>query len=176
MSRIQAVTPAQATGHTAEVYSAIKKSLGSVPNLFQGIGVNSNVLQTFLGLGPSLKLLNGTEQETIALVVAQKNDCDYCLAAHTVLGGMHGLPKEETIRIRKGRSEDGKRQSLIRLVQEIVTEKGRVSDQSLGDFRSAGYTDAHIPEVLLSVVQNIYTNYFNHMNQTEVDFPAAEKI
>lgn len=176
MPRLNAITPAQATGHTAEVYSAIKKSLGKVPNLYQGIGVNSNVLQTVLSIGPSLKLLNGTEQETIALAVAQLNNCDYCLAAHTLLGGMNGLKKEETIRIRQGKSEDSKRQVLVQLVIEIVREKGHVSDNTLNEFRSVGYTDAHVPEVLLSVVQNIYTNYFNHINRTEVDFPAAEKI
>ena len=176
MSRIKGISPEAATGHTAEVYGNIKKALGKVPNLFQGIGVNSNALQTFLGIGPSIKLLSGAEQETIALVVAQKNNCSYCLAAHTLLGSMHGLNKDESIRIRKGASSDSKRQALINLVNEIVVEKGHVSDKALNDFRGVGYTDAHIPEVLLSVVQNIYTNYFNHINQTEVDFPAAEKI
>ncbi len=57
MSRIKAITPEQATGHTAEVYSAITKALGKVPNLFQAVGVNSNAFQTLLGIGPSLKTL-----------------------------------------------------------------------------------------------------------------------
>jgi AhpD family alkylhydroperoxidase len=176
MSRIQAIKPESATGHTAEVYGAIKKALGGVPNLFQGIGANSYVLQTFLGLGPSLKLLSGKEQETIALVTAQKNNCEYCLAAHTMLGKMQGLSKEETLQIRQGKSQDTKQQALIRFVNEIVSEKGHVSDASLAELRAVGYTDAHVPEILLAVVINIYTNYFNHINQTVVDFPAAEKI
>lgn len=176
MSRIKAITPEQATGHTAEVYSAITKALGKVPNIFQALGVNSQVLQTVLGIGPSLKSLSGPEKETIALVVGQLNNCNYCLSAHTVLAGMHKVSKEETINIRKGNPQGAKQKALVNFVKEIVTEKGHVSDKTLGEFRTAGYTDAQIPEVLLAVVENIYTNFFNHINQTEVDFPAAEKI
>lgn len=176
MPRLNTISPDKAVGHTAEVYGAIKKSLGSVPNLFQAMGTNADVLQTFLGLGPSLKLLSGSEQEAIALTVAQKNNCNYCLAAHTLLGTMNGLSKEETLRIRRGQSENDKRQALIRFVGEVVAEKGHVSDATIEGFRAAGYTDAHVPEVMLAIVINIYTNYFNHINQTVVDFPSVEKI
>lgn len=176
MSRIQAVTPEAATGHTAEVYGNIKKAMGSVPNLFQAIGVNSNVLQTILGIGPSLKLLNGQEQETIALAVAQKNGCEYCLSAHTLVGTMQGLSKDETINIRKGKSQDSKRQALINFVNEVVSEKGHVTDATLNNLRGAGYTDAHIPEVTLAISLNLFTNYYNHINKTVVDFPPVEKI
>lgn len=176
MSRINAITPEQATGHTAEVYSAITKALGKVPNLFQAIGVNSNALQTLLGIGPSLKTLTGAEKETIALVVAQLNNCGYCLSAHTLLAGMHGISKDETLNIRKGNSQNSKQKALINFVSEIVMEKGHVSDKTFSEFKEAGYTDAHIPDVLLAVVENFYTNFFNHINKTEIDFPLAEKV
>lgn len=176
MSRIKAIVPDQATGHTAEVYSAIKKSLGKIPNLFQAIGVNSHALQTLLGIGPSLKTLTGVEKETIALVVAQKNSCNYCLSAHTLLAGMHGISKEESLNIRKGNPQGNKQRALVAFVSEVVTEKGHVSDKVLREFKEAGYTDSQIPEVLFAIVENIYTNYFNHINQTEVDFPLVEKV
>lgn len=176
MSRIAGITPDQATGHTAEVYSAIKKSIGSVPNLFQAVGVNSHVLQTYLGLGPSLKLLSGAEQETVALVTSQINSCEYCLAAHTVIGGMYGLNKEETLDIRKGRSSDAKRNALAAFVTEVVAERGRVSDKAFSNLKQVGYTDAHIPEILLVVAATTFTNVFNNVNHTAVDFPAVEKI
>ena len=176
MSRIKAIKPEEATGHTAEVYSAIKKSLGGVPNLFQALGVNSQALQTLLGIGPSLKTLTGAERETIALVVAQKNNCGYCLSAHTVLAGMHKLSNEEIINIRKGQPSNSKQKALVNFVNEVVVEKGHVSDRTLNEFRAAGYTDAQIPDVLFAVVENFYTNFFNHINQTEIDFPVVEKI
>lgn len=176
MSRLQKITVEQATGHTAEVYGAIKKALGGVPNLFQSVGVNSSVLQTYLGIGPSLKLLSGAEQETVALITSQANQCDYCLAAHTVLGKMHGLKKEETLEIRQGRGSQSQQQALVSFTFEAIQKQGKISDETLNNLRQAGYTDAHIPEILMVIAATTFTNFFNSINQTEIDFPAAEKI
>lgn len=178
MSRLQSVSPEKAQGKTAELYSAIKASLGGVPNLFQALGNSPKALETFLGIGGGLKgsLLSSLEQGAIALTVAQANGCDYCLSAHTVLGGMLKLSPEEMVANRNGSSLDQKRKALIELTKEIVNEKGRISDKTLSNFKAAGYTDAHVPEVLLSIIQNTYTNYFNNLNHTEVDFPQAPKI
>lgn len=178
MSRITGVPLEKATGERAEIYSAIKGQLGAVPNLFRAIGESPRALKTFLGIGAGLKggLLTGQEQNSIALAVAQMNGCDYCLAAHTALGKMGGHKEEEIIKNRKGQSDDLKRDALIKLVTEIVSEKGRASEQTYNNFLAAGYTHAHLPEVLLSIVQNVYTNYFNNFNGTEVDFPSAPKI
>lgn len=178
MARLKSVKVEDAQGKTTELYSAIKGALGGVPNLFQALGNSPKALEIFLGIGGGLKgsLLSAPEQESIALTVAQANGCDYCLSAHTVLGGMVKLTPEEMVANRKGTSSDPKRKALIELTKEIVSEKGRVSDRALSSFKNAGYTDAHVPEVLLSVIQNIYTNYFNNLNQTEVDFPQAPKI
>lgn len=176
MSRLKSVPLDEASGLTADLYSAIKSQLGGVPNLFQFLGVSPKVLESYLGMGPAQTSLTGAEKETIALVVAQANSCNYCLAAHTVLGKMNGLNEEETISIRQGKSADRKRSALIQLAGEIVREKGHVSDQTFQNFKAAGYSEAQIPEVVLAVVQNIFTNYFNHVNKTEVDFPAAPKF
>ena len=175
MSRISQVSVEQATGERAELYTAIKATLGSVPNLFQAVGASPRALKTFLGIGAGLRggLLSGAESEAIALAVAQANGCDYCLAAHTVVGGMRGLKGEEVIRNRRAESSDPKRNALLTLVSEIVTKKGRVSDATYQAFINAGYTEAHVPEVLLVVTENIFTNYFNNLNGTDVDFPPA---
>ncbi len=178
MSRLSKVTAEQAEGKTAELYGAIKASLGGVPNLFQGLGTNPRALEIFLGIGGGLRggSLNLREQGSIALTVAQRNSCDYCLAAHTVLGKMGGLSENEMLANRQGGSEDQKKNALIKFVGEVVDKRGNVSDETLRSFRAAGYTDAHVGEILLSVVQNIYTNYFNNLNRTEVDFPAAPQL
>ena len=178
MSRLSKVSPEEAVGKTADLYGAIKSSLGGVPNLFQGLGSNPRALEIFLGIGGGLKggSLSLREQGSIALTLAQRNSCEYCLAAHTVLGKMGGLSETEMISNRMGGSEDHKKNALIKLVGEIVDKKGNVGDETLSSFRAAGYTDSHVGEVLLAVVQNIYTNYFNNLNRTEVDFPSAPKL
>ena len=176
MSRIKAITPEQATGQTAELYSAIKSQLGGVPNIFQALGAQPKVLAAFLGLGPAQTSLTAIEKESIALAVAQANSCNYCLAADSVLGKKVGLSESDTVAARKGGATNPKTDALIKLAREITTERGHVSEGAYQAFLSAGYSDSVLAEVVLAVVQNIFTNYFNHANQTDVDFPAAAKI
>lgn len=176
MSRIKSVTVDQATGLTAQLYTAIKGQLGSVPNLFQAMGQTPKVLETYLGLSGAQESLSGAEKELIALVVSQANDCEYCLAAHTVLGKMNKLSESEIIAARKGQSTDSKRNALLNLTHQIVIKKGNISDEVFSSFIAAGYSASQIPEIVLAISQNIFTNYLNNINYTEIDFPRAEKI
>lgn len=176
MSRIKPVTVDKATGQTAQLYTAIKGQLGSVPNLFQAMGQTPKVLETYLGLSGAQESLSGAEKELIALVVSQANDCEYCLAAHTVLGKMNKLSGSEIIAARKGQSTDSKRSALLNLTHQIVIKKGNISDEVFGSFIAAGYSASQIPEIVLAISQNIFTNYLNNINYTEIDFPRAEKI
>ena len=47
------------------------------------------------------------------------------------------------------------------------------SDSALENVRKAGYSDGEITEIVANVALNIFTNYFNHVAQTEVDFPRV---
>ncbi len=176
MSRIKPVTVSQATGQTAQLYTAIKGQMGSVPNLFQAMGPTPKVLETYLGLSGAQESLSGAEKELIALVVSQVNDCEYCLAAHTVLGKMNKLSESEIIAARRGQSTNSKFSALLNLTHQIVVKKGNVSEEVFGAFIAAGYSASQLPEIVLAVSQNIFTNFLNNINHTEIDFPRAEKI
>ncbi len=54
-----------------------------------------------------------------------------------------------------------------------TNEGGRLQDplSSLNKLRNAGLTDAEIVETLAHVGLNLFTNYFNHVANTEIDFP-----
>jgi AhpD family alkylhydroperoxidase len=114
-------------------------------------------------------------REQIALAVAQENDCDYCLAAHTALGRSVGLSDEAIRDSRRGASPDSKTDAALRFARLIVEKRGRVSDEDVARVRYAGHTDAEIAEIVANVAVNIFTNYFNHVAETEVDFPPAQR-
>ena len=40
--------------------------------------------------------------------------------------------------------------------------------------RDHGFTDGDITEVVANVALNIFTNYFNHVADPDIDFPKAE--
>jgi alkylhydroperoxidase family enzyme len=49
-----------------------------------------------------------------------------------------------------------------------------VSDADLSTARQAGVTDAEIAEVVGVVSLNLFTNYFNHVADPQIDFPVVQ--
>ncbi len=44
----------------------------------------------------------------------------------------------------------------------------------LDELRRAGVTEAEIVEIFANVALNIFTNYFNHLAGTDIDFPIVD--
>ena len=51
-----------------------------------------------------------------------------------------------------------------------------MSDGDIADFKSAGFSDAHAAEITVIIAQKTLSNYFNHINDTDLDLPAAPEI
>ena len=71
------------------------------------------------------------------------------------------------------RRRKAKRDAGLKFAQAIVIEKGEVTDDAIRRVRAAGYSDGEIAEIVANVAINIFTNYFNHVAETEVDFPLV---
>lgn len=177
MSRIQIPALESATGATAEVYAQIKKAVGRVPNAMAAIGaLNPAALKASLQLDATLasSSLSKADQETIKLTVSTVAGRDYCVAAHSLIGKMAGLKPDTLKQIRNGESTgDDKRDALIRFVRTLVETHGTLSDASFNDIKAAGYTDAQLVDISLAITTIVFTNTFNRINDTTVDFPAV---
>lgn len=176
MPRLAVIDPSTATGKAREMFDGPLK--GKHLNIFRGIANSPAALQAYLGFSGALKegLLNAKEREVIALTLAEMNQCAYCLAAHTAIGKGAGMSEQDTIDARKGKLSDPRTAALRHFVITLHEKKGFVGDDALKTIRAAGYTDGHIAEVIANYALNIFTNYFNHVNDTAVDFPAAPKL
>src|SRR5262249_15448509 len=115
-------------------------------------------------------------REQIALAVAQANGCDYCLAAHSAVGRMVGLTAEQIRDSRLGTAVDPKADALIRFALKVVDTGGRVGDGDFDQVRRAGFDDAAIAEVVANVALHAFTNYFNRLAETDLDFPQAPTL
>ena len=73
-----------------------------------------------------------------------------------------------------GESEDPKTAAAVQFARAIARERGWVSDDDLHQVREAGYSDAEIVEIIAVTIANIFSNYFNHIAQTDIDFPKVE--
>jgi uncharacterized peroxidase-related enzyme len=178
MPRIQPVKQDTADSATVELLNSVKKTMGTVPNLIATMANSPAVAKAYLGFAQALSAgtLPRRLREQIALVVGEANACGYCVAAHTVLGQRAGLTEQETKEARRAASRDGKEQAALVFARKVVRDHGVVADDDVEQLRRAGYTDGEIGEIVANVALNIFTNYFNHVARTEVDFPAAPDL
>lgn len=176
MSRLNAIDPTKAAAKAKTLLDGVQKKLGMAPNLMRTMANSPAVLEAYLGFSNTLgqSSLSAKLREQIALTVGEANRCQYCLAAHTALGKMAGLGDEEIADSRRGNSTDRKTEAVLQFARKIVTERGWVSDEDVASVRTAGVNDAEIAEIVATVALNIFTNYFNHVAVTEVDFPEVE--
>ncbi|MFP4472675.1 MAG: carboxymuconolactone decarboxylase family protein [Candidatus Omnitrophota bacterium] len=165
-------------GPAKDVFDKIKGKIGKVPHIYAAMGHSPAALKALLSFKENLSQgsLSGKEAEAIALIIGQINDCGYCQAAHTVMAKGAGWSEEETVALRRGQGPDDKIQALIDLAREIVEKDGRPGPQTVQRFLEAGYDQAALTEVIAYVSLNIFTNYFNHIADTEMDFPEPPAV
>ena len=77
---------------------------------------------------------------------------------------------------RVGVAADGKTDALLHFARKLVETRGQVSDGDVDAVRQAGFTDGEIAEAVAGVALNIFTNYFNHVAATDIDFPKADAL
>jgi uncharacterized peroxidase-related enzyme len=176
ISRITALNPAQATGKAKQLLSAVQGRLGLTPNLMRVMANSPAVLESYLNFSSALigGALNASVREQIALAVAEVNLCAYCLSAHTVIGGMVGLKPDTIFRARNASAPNAKTDAILKLARAIVVQRGEISEEDFNKARQASVTDGEVAEVVANVALNIFTNYLNHVAQTEIDFPKVE--
>jgi alkylhydroperoxidase family enzyme len=80
---------------------------------------------------------------------------------------------DEIAASRESHSSDPKSDAGLKFTQQIVVQRGEVSDAAFDAVREAGFTDGDISEIVANVALNIFANYFNHVAQTDVDSPPV---
>lgn len=177
MSRLPVPNLESDAGPSGQVYAQIKKAIGTVPNTFAAIAAHGPAaLKSILAADAVLASgsLSKRDQETIKLVISGVAGCDYCVAAHSVLGKLAGLKPDELKNIRDRRATgDEKRDALIRFVRKLAATSGTISDEEFAAIKAAGYSDAQLVEISLAFATTVFTNVFNRINDTEIDFPAV---
>jgi uncharacterized peroxidase-related enzyme len=175
MPRLTPIDPARAEGKAKALLDGVQRTLGRAPNLLRTMAHSPAVLQAHVDFGKALGSgsLNARTREAIALAVAGENGCDYRSSAHTAIGASLGVAPAELAENLAGRSGDPKVAALLRFAHAVVTKRGWVGDADLRQARQAGVSDAEITEVVAVVADSIFTNYFNHVVGTEIDFPLV---
>lgn len=178
MARIQPAQRETSPPETQALLDQVQKKMGRVPNLVATMAASRPVAEAYLSFSGALATgkLPADLRERLALVVGEENGCGYCLAAHSSLGKMAGLSKDEVACARRGEADDPKARAALQFARIVVRERGRVADSDVQQLREAGFDDGEIAEITAHVALNLFTNYFNLVADTEVDFPAAPEL
>jgi uncharacterized peroxidase-related enzyme len=148
------------------------------PNVIRTMATAPAALEGYLGLQRGLGggLLSAPLREQIAVTVAQANGCDYCLAAHRAIAKTVGLSEEAIADARRGVVPDKKVEAALQFSRQLVEQRGWVGEDGLRRVRDAGYSEQEIVEIIANVAMNIFTNYLNHVAETEIDFPTVPEL
>ncbi len=178
MPRIYPVQKDSAEATTKGILEAVEQKMGMVPNLVSTMAQSPAVANAYLGFSQALGegALSPRLREQLSLVVGETNSCGYCVSAHTLLGKGVGLDDSSVIAARHGKSEDAKENAALQFAQKVVQQRADVSDADVASLREVGFGEGEISEIVANISLNLFTNYFNHVAGTEIDFPVAPEL
>jgi uncharacterized peroxidase-related enzyme len=176
MAHINLVDRAHATGARKDLLDQINGAFGVTPNMFRAVANSPAALNSMwgafgaLGSGP----IDAKLGEQIAVAIADRNACNYCLAAHTALGQKAGASAAEMTAAQSGRSGDPRTAAALAFALKVVETRAQVSADDVASLRKAGFDDEQIIEIMAHVALNLFTNYVNVAFDVPVDFPAVK--
>ncbi len=178
MARISLIQPEDTTGDLRTTLDDIRANWGTVPNGVKVLAASPAALQGYLALDGALTAgsLSGAERERISILTAQRNECEYCLSAHTLAGRAAGLSKAELAATRQGEADEPRAAAVLGFADAVIDHRGDVPADALAAARTAGLTDAELVQTVAEVALNTFTNYANRLAETELDFPRVSLV
>lgn len=175
-ARVPLVSSNDTPAASRALLDAVHGAFGATPNMFRAVANSPVALQAMWGFfgalgGGSLPAKLG---EQIAVAVADRNACDYCLAAHTALGRKAGATPAEMAAAQVGESADPATAAALRFALKLVEQRGQVGEADVQALRAVGFGDGQIVEILAHVALNLFTNYVNVAFAVPVDFPGVK--
>ena len=116
MNRVPLIDRNQTTADRKALLDDIHGAFGTVPNMFRAVANSPAALKSMWGAFGALGggRLPPALGEQIAVAIADRNACEYCLAAHTALGRKAGASAEQMQAAQAGRSADPKTDAALR--------------------------------------------------------------
>jgi len=176
MARIEPLAVEEAKGRAKEILEGPLKGKGF--NVYRTLAHSPAALEGLLAFSGSLSQgeLSAQEREVIALFMGERNGCDYCVAAHTKMAELVGMSDAEILAARRGEMDDARLTALLAFVRALDEKRGFVDDGDIHALIDAGYGEPELIEIVAAYGLNTFTNYLNHVAQTDTDFPPAPSL
>ena len=174
------------TTHTVETAPDKAKPLlkgalsgyGFIPNLLATMAEAPALLEGYMTLAGIFDKtdLTETERQVILMTNNRLNGCVYCMAAHSWLSEIGGVPADVVTALRENTPiADTKLEALRQFAIVINETRGWPEQADVDAFLAAGYTQQTVLEVILGTSLKVLSNYTNHVAETTVDAKFADK-
>jgi len=176
MNRVPLIDRMHTTPERQAVLDEIHAAFGATPAMFRAVAQSPAALRSMWGSFQALGggTLGARLGEQIAVAVADRNACGYCLAAHTMLGQKAGASAAEMAAAQGGESSDPQTRAALRFALRVVDAHGQVGGADVQALRDAGFSDEAVVEIIAHVALNLFTNYINLALDVPVDFPVVK--
>jgi AhpD family alkylhydroperoxidase len=149
-----------------ETLRRVKETLGMIPSLAAGMAESPTLLRAFFAVREiyAQGTLSPIDIQVLSLSNAFENECDWCMAFHSSAALKEGLSREALDDLRGGHAlEDPRLRALSDLSRAMVRNHGKVSEQELQAFYSAGFSRAQALEVVLGAGFSVMANFSGHL-------------
>lgn len=178
MSPLKVLAKENAKAESVALLNEVEKKYGFIPNLMGVLAESPVALKAYLELSNLVgqSSFSPEEQQAVLLAVSLENNCDYCVAAHSMVAAkMAGMPISRLDALRKEVALDNSRlNALVDFTRHIVRSRGFVGEPAVEKFLAAGFTKQQVLEALVCVAMKTLSNYTNHIAETPVDQPFSE--
>lgn len=158
------------------ILDGAQKALGFVPNLYATMAESPALLEGYTTLAGIFDKtdLSATERQIILMVNNRLNGCEYCMAAHSTISQMQGVPDDVIAALRSGAAlADAKLEALRTFAVRVNESRGWPTDEDISALLGAGYTKRTVLEVVLGTGLKVLSNFTNHIATTDVDAAFA---
>jgi len=163
---------------TKQTLKEVKQAYGMLPNLYGYLAESPVALNAYLHINDQLmkhSSLTPVQVQVALLAISAVNNCEFCVAAHSWVGGTLKANAQTVQAIRDGGVvENAEDKALVDLVQAIVTDRGFVADEIIDAFLDAGFTRENVLDLLVCNMLKALSNYTNHITKTEVNAELAD--
>ncbi len=168
MPYTEAVKPEQAGPEVKKIYAEITERTGFLPNYFQAIARDPELLKAHVPLGAAIMkdgALPRVVKEQTGVMVSGLNTSSYCVAIHMEFLKGLGIEKAMGRKLATdymNAAVDEKIKALFRFADKLTRQPEDFGQGDVDEVRKAGWSEGVVFETVMTVA------YFNFVNRVSI--------
>jgi AhpD family alkylhydroperoxidase len=150
----------------------LQSAFGMIPNIAGAMSTSPVLIGSLVPLFQQVHGGSFSEQQIQVLLLtnAVTNACTWAVAFHTALALKEGVDAADVQAIRERRApRSPKSAALSTLARNLIEKRGRLEEPDVSRFLQAGFTQAHLLEVIAVSAASTITNYSGNVTRPPLE-------